>query len=47
MSEVDEINIAYRNYKDLMTEHGTAARPNGYTIYWIRVYETDFWNEDE
>lgn len=47
LRDVDEINIPYQNYKNLTTQHGTAARPNGYTIYWIRVYETDFWNADD
>jgi len=47
LRDVDYINIPYRKYKNLTTEHGTAAYPNGYTIYWIRVYETDFWNADD
>ncbi len=47
LRDVDEINIPYTKYAHLKTKHGAAQYWNSNYIYWIRIYETDFWNADD
>ena len=47
LTNVDYINIPYTDYAHLKTKHGAAQYWNSNYIYWIRIYETDFWNADD
>ena len=47
LRDVDKINIPYTKYANLKTKHGAAQYWNDNYIYWIRIYETDWWNDDD
>ena len=47
LTDVDYVDIPYTDYAHLVTEHGLSQYWNGNRIYWIRIYETDWWNDDD